>query len=830
MNIGKEVRDEYGKCTKGGLFQGGGWLLAVCAASLCASLEGAVSAGSGGTVSTAVEGAQVVATAVPDAGKRFFRWTGDVGLEDPAAETIRVAADADVTALFGNEITVEQDGSGDCPTLNAALDAAADYDTIVLGDGEHTNATPAFAVVANAVKVVSRNGREKTFFKSVKTPNGSGVINVNPAYKGLQVNNDLAIVKGVTFFNFGADGVQSPIGLGIYLQKGLVEFCTVSNCVPNHGCSAIHVVDGEVRHSLIANNRSAGSQGKENAANGAGVRITGAGVVTNCVITGNYANKSVAHGAGAYVAHADARLVDCQIVGNARGAEGYGGGVYLADGTVENCVISNNTGLAAGVYQTGGTLRNCLVAGNASEGRYGGVYATAGTIEGCVIDGNSAKEPGGSSLAMTGGEVSGTVAIEALHAVPSSGIVEVDSSVAVSGCEFQCPCEGVDGADEVNASLYYATGECFVEASRVIGRAPLAVAFTAHAAGDAGAAAWDFGDGATGSGATMAHTFSAPGVYSVGLTAGGESATREIDVLSPVASVSTTGLGIYPYDTWEKAANDLQSAIDAAYADDETAATVYVAAGDYAYAGANRTGESTPWARLAKRVAVIGPEEGTATFDGANNTHGVYLLNAEASMRNLTIYRCYSSLNNNDTAGGALNMTGGVVSNCVFRKCHGNFRGAVTMHGGTILDSRFEENDLNVSGADRRGAGIQIYGAGLVAGCVFEDNKGGYGGGAYIGHADAVISNCVFRGNSAGANGGGAVTVEKGLVTHCVMTNNTTSAAGGGVQISGGTVRNCVVAFNRSTSTGSNYGNGNGKAGGGGLNITGGTVENCTFY
>ena len=107
MNIGKEVRDEYGKCTKGGLFQGGGWLLAVCAASLCASLEGAVSAGSGGTVSTAVEGAQVVATAVPDAGKRFFRWTGDVGLEDPAAETIRVAADADVTALFGNEITVE---------------------------------------------------------------------------------------------------------------------------------------------------------------------------------------------------------------------------------------------------------------------------------------------------------------------------------------------------------------------------------------------------------------------------------------------------------------------------------------------------------------------------------------------------------------------------------------------------------------------------------------------------------------------------------------------------------------------------------------------------
>ena len=790
-------------------------------------------AGAGGTVSGGFysPGDTVTLTATPNQGHTFFRWTGDIGNADPAEPTITfTATSADpVTALFGNEIVVNADGSGDYPTLNAAVAAAADYDTIVLTDGQHTNATPAFVVIDKSVKVMSRNGRETTFFKSIKVPNNN-TIYVNPAHKGIQVNNALAIVKGITFYNFGCDGRQTPQGLGIYLQQGLVEYCTISNTLPNHGASALHMTGGETRHSLIAYNRSNNNQN----APGAGVYLEG-GTITNCVIRGNRAWKN--HGGGIYVNGATARATDCVIDGNVCDYDDnkprHGGGVYLANGLVENCVVTNNTAaIAAGVCQAGGTLRDCLVRDNHSTGSYGGVYSTGGAIADCVVADNTAKNSGGQALCKTAGSITGTTVIESLHAIPGSAIVSVDPSVTVTDCEFQCPCENIDGATEINASLFYATGDCYVEASRVVGTAPLAIDFTAHCLGDASAAAWDFGDGGTASGATASHTFANPGVFTVALTVGAESATLDIHILPTDTYVSTTGSDEFPYDTWEKAAHDLQSAIDAAYADDNVVGTVHVAAGDYTYTGANRNNSNTPWFLVAKPLSVVGPEEGRALFDGKNNTRGMYLFHSQASIRNLTFYRCRNGQNGGPYIGGALYMTGGSVSNCSIITCHGNYDGAVTAEGGWLQDCFFATNSCNPSGDDRRGAGLQITGAATATGCLFEKNAGGFGGAAYMNHASAVISNCVFRGNSAESCGGGALTIDAGLLTHCVITNNTSKGAGGALQMRNNSsyVRNCVVAFNKSTHTGSSYGVNNGKAGGGGVAMTGGTVENCTFY
>jgi PKD repeat protein len=53
------------------------------------------------------------------------------------------------------------------------------------------------------------------------------------------------------------------------------------------------------------------------------------------------------------------------------------------------------------------------------------------------------------------------------------------------------------------------------------GTAPLTVSFTATALGGTGpyAYAWDFGDGATGTGADVTHTYAAPGTYQANVTA-----------------------------------------------------------------------------------------------------------------------------------------------------------------------------------------------------------------------------------------------------------------------------------------------------------------------
>ena len=756
---------------------------------------------------TLAVGETVTLTAVPDSGKAFFRWTGDIGNADPAEATITFKVpDGSIGALFGNEIVVKADGTGDYPTLNAAVAAASDYDTILVRDGTYVNDATAFLVIDKPIKVMSENGAGHTCFRGPYDPSGTTIKSLS---KGINLNSDLAILKGLTLRNFGTDGRQTPQGLGLYLQRGLVEYCTVSNTLPNHGASALHMTGGETRHSLIAYNRSNNNQN----APGAGVYLEG-GTITNCVIRGNRAWKN--HGGGIYVAGATARATDCVIDGNICDYDDnkprYGGGVYLESGIVDNCVVTNNTAaLAAGVCQVGGTLLNCHIKDNHGTGSYGGVYSTGGVVANCVIADNSASVSGGRSLCKTAGSIADTTAIEGLHSIPGSAVVSVDPSVTVTDCEFQCP--DIPGATEINASLFYATGGCFVEASRVVGLAPLAIDFTAHCLGDASAAEWNFGDGTTGAGATASHTFANPGVFTVMLTVGGESAMLGIYVLSTDTHVSTTGSNEFPYDTWENAAHDLQSAIDAAYADDNVAGTIHVAAGTYQYTGANRNSSNIPWFMVAKPVSIIGPEEGQALFDGKNNTRGMYLFHPQTSVRNLTFYRCKNGQNGGPYIGGALYMTGGVVSNCTIISCHGNYDGAVTAEGGWIQDCYFGTNSCNPSGDDRRASGLQIYGPVTATGCIFEKNAGGFGGGAYMNHASAVISNCVFRANSVESCGGGAVTIDAGLLTHCVITNNTSKGAGGGLQMrnSSSYVRNCVVAFNKSTNTGSSYGVSNGK-------------------
>lgn len=137
-----------------------------------------------------------------------------------------------------------------------------------------------------------------------------------------------------------------------------------NTCGPNSGIS---MNSGLVSDCLITDIKT-----KNGGIHGGGVNLSGTGVVRGCTIT-----------------HCEAY--------NTSGNVGAGEAIYMTGGLVENCVIVSNTvsyrcnphDQAGGtVYISGGTLRGCLIANNVGHRNASGVVATGGTVESCTITGN----------------------------------------------------------------------------------------------------------------------------------------------------------------------------------------------------------------------------------------------------------------------------------------------------------------------------------------------------------------------------------------------------------------------------------------------------------
>ena len=114
-----------------------------------------------------------------------------------------------------------------------------------------------------------------------------------------------------------------------------------------------------------------------------------------------------------YLNNANARLENLAIT---TGGKDHGRGVYVANGRVENCSITNcvtNNGRfnGAGIYMKSGSVCNCFIndnmasssGGNNKEG--GGIYMEGGLVENCTISSNYACYARGGSGSGHGGGV-----------------------------------------------------------------------------------------------------------------------------------------------------------------------------------------------------------------------------------------------------------------------------------------------------------------------------------------------------------------------------------------------------------------------------------------
>ena len=147
-----------------------------------------------------------------------------------------------------------------------------------------------------------------------------------------------------------------------------------------NGVRCAYLGDGSVLSGFTLTNGAAVGDGSPSW--GGGVFSESFGVVTNCVLTGNWAG----HGGGAY----GGALYHCTLTGNSAGVGGGAAGSLL-----DNCLIVGNTAIVygGGVYsQIGSKLNNCTVVGNSAR-RVGGVATDWGfdcSLYNCIVYFNTA--------------------------------------------------------------------------------------------------------------------------------------------------------------------------------------------------------------------------------------------------------------------------------------------------------------------------------------------------------------------------------------------------------------------------------------------------------
>ena len=244
-------------------------------------------------------------------------------------------------------------------SIQQGIDAAANYDTVIVRDGTYPGG---INFNGKLITVKSENGPEKCII------DGEGA---NQGVTFASGENTQARLEGFTIMNCHS----SDFGGGIACSSSSP---TITNCT----------VSGN----------SADFEG-----GGIDCRSSSSPTITNCTISGNSSGYG-GYGGGISSAWSSPTLSNCIITGN---SAYFGGGVF-SDGssiTITNCTISGNSatdGYGGGISFSGccdahPTITNCTISGNSAN--WGGgiwcAYSYILSITNCTITGNSAAEGGG---------------------------------------------------------------------------------------------------------------------------------------------------------------------------------------------------------------------------------------------------------------------------------------------------------------------------------------------------------------------------------------------------------------------------------------------------
>ena len=345
------------------------------------------------------------------------------------------------------------DGSVASPfdTIQAAIDAAVDYDIIQLADGVYAEAgNRDVSYKGKPVMVVSGNGTDRCVIDC--QGNGRGFI-----FEGRE--DQRSVLRGVTIRDGDADR-----GGAIRCDSSSP---TILRCVlvgnKAHAGGALY---SESSAPTVLNCTLKGNE----ASQGGGVANQASNLkMKNCLLISNYATVS---GGGVWNCYnSDSAIDSCRIVGNSAATDG--GGIWN-DGSspvLRDCTLAGNRAVRDGGGYYGSlsspSFRNCTVSRNrATKG--GGLYNIYGTpqIERCLIEGNRASDGGGIHNRGCNATIQNCTVVEN-SAIKGGGIHNDTSSPTVQNCTV------VDNdASDSGGGIYSEGGQPVIRNSVAWGNTP----------------------------------------------------------------------------------------------------------------------------------------------------------------------------------------------------------------------------------------------------------------------------------------------------------------------------------------------------------------------
>lgn len=298
------------------------------------------------------------------------------------------------SAQAARTLVVDADDAQAYPTIQGAIDAAADGDTVVIRDGVYTPQPPAIEFKGKAVTVRSENGPANCI--------------VHAAFIFNQWETTGSVLSGVTI----SEVASSSRGGGIYCRNASPQVinCIIENCQAQRGGGGAYCFAGRPTFSdciFRANSATTYMVCDDEGcwtefSSGGAILSDGADLVLiRCVFQENTAGR----GGGAIYHGMEGRMTvrDCTFLAN---SARYGGACRIdstQDALLEDCVFADNQGADDGgaLYLADADIHiaGCLFEQNRANLDDGGavfmINQSAPKITACRFRANHANEDGG---------------------------------------------------------------------------------------------------------------------------------------------------------------------------------------------------------------------------------------------------------------------------------------------------------------------------------------------------------------------------------------------------------------------------------------------------